>query len=33
LLSTYCDRASEQCRGKIDLRPDEGLVLLETNRP
>jgi alpha-glucosidase len=33
LLSTYCDRTGEQCRGKIDLRPDEGLVLLETNRP
>jgi hypothetical protein len=32
LLSTYCDRTGEHCQGKIDLRPDEGLVLLETVR-
>jgi alpha-glucosidase len=32
LLSTYCDWFGEQYRGKIDLRPDEGLVVLETAR-
>jgi alpha-glucosidase len=29
LLSTYCDRASEFCKGAIDLRPHEGVVVLE----
>jgi len=29
LLSTYCDRADEYCGGRIDLRPHEGLMILE----
>jgi hypothetical protein len=32
LLSTYCDRGGEHCRGHIDLRPNEGLVILEVGR-
>ena len=31
LLSTSCDRADEYCRGQIDLRPNEGLVILESD--
>jgi len=30
-LSTYCDRADEPCAGTIDLRPHEGLVILESD--
>ena len=29
LLSTYCDRIDEFCQGRIDLRPHEGVVVLE----
>ena len=32
LLSTHCDRANEKCQGRIDLRPDEGLVILSKLR-
>jgi alpha-glucosidase len=29
MLSTYCDRTDEFCQGRIDLRPHEGVVILE----
>jgi alpha-glucosidase len=29
LLTTYCDRLDEICEGRIDLRPHEGVVVLE----
>jgi alpha-glucosidase len=32
LLSTYCDRADEFCEERIDLRPHEGVVVLERPR-
>ena len=29
LLSTYCDRTNENAQGRIDLRPNEGLAILQ----
>ena len=29
LLSTYCDRVAEDVGGQIDLRPNEGLTILQ----
>jgi alpha-glucosidase len=33
LLTTYCDRLDELCEGRIDLRPHEGVVVLERRDP
>jgi alpha-glucosidase len=33
LVTTYCDRLDEICEGRIDLRPHEGVVVLEGRNP